>query len=67
MKKLRTITQAAREIKAKDKQSALSLTLLKGLVDDGIIPCVQLGKRKMVAMEDIEDYVSGNSANKQIS
>ena len=65
MKKLRTITQAAREIKEKDKQSALSLTLLKGLVNDGIIPCVQAGKRKMVAMEDIEDYASGNSAKEK--
>lgn len=64
MKKLRTITRAAREIKAKDGESALSSTLLKRLVDDGIIPHVKLGKRKMVAMEDIEDYVSGHWAKR---
>ena len=67
MKKLRTIAQAAKEIKAKDEKNALTLPMLRWLVGNGIIPYVQLGKRKMVAMEDIEDYVSGNSANKQIS
>lgn len=59
MRRMRTIQQAAEWIKETDPCSALTQTAIRRLVLSGEIPHVSAGNKRLVALEDIEDYLSG--------
>ena len=59
MRRMRTISQAAAWVKDTDPSSALTQTAIRRLVLSGEIPHVSAGNKRLVALEDIEDYLSG--------
>lgn len=59
MRRMRTIPQAAEWVKENDPCSALTQTAIRRLVLSGEIPHVPAGNKRLVALEDIEDYLSG--------
>ena len=58
MEKLRTISQAAAEIKKADPQSALTEWALRQLVKAGEIPTLNCGNKQLLSMESVERYIS---------
>ena len=56
-KGLDDIKEAYKEIKEKDKDTALTVTGLRRLVNEGTIPCVQIGNKTLIAMENLEEFL----------
>ena len=56
--KLRTIPQAFKEIRAKDPDTAMTVSLLRRLVSSGKIPSVPNGKHPLVNISVVEKYMS---------
>lgn len=64
--KLRTIPQAFEEIRAKDPDTAMSVSLLRRLVSSGEIPSVPNGKHPLVNISVVEKYMSeGGTKNSE--
>ena len=57
MRRMRTIGEAAAWAKEVDPETALSFTGLRRLVLAGEIPCVRLGRKRLIALEDLEAYL----------
>ncbi len=57
MRRMRTITQAAAWAKETDPDTALTFSALRRLVLSGEIPHVQVGTKRLIALEDLEDYL----------
>lgn len=53
---IRTISSAAEEIRRNDPYSAITEYRIRQLVNENIIPFYPVGNRKLVNMEDINDY-----------
>lgn len=54
---MRSIREAHREIKAADPQSGIGLAALYRLVADGVIPSVPVGKKYLIDMDRLEEYL----------
>ena len=54
---MRTIHQAAAWAKEIDPETALTFTALRRLVLTGEIPHVAAGKKRLIALEDLERYL----------
>lgn len=54
MQRVRTIDQAYDEIKAKDPDTAISRYLVRAMVNDGTVPSIKNGKKKLVDMDVLE-------------
>ncbi len=54
MPKIRTINQAYDEIKAKDPDTAISRYLVRAMVNDGTVPSIKNGNKKLVDMDVLE-------------
>ena len=54
MRRMRTIPQAATWAKEIDPMTALTQTAIRRLVLTGAIPHVQVGVKRLVALEDLE-------------
>lgn len=57
---IRTISGAAAEIKRNDPYSAITEYRIRQLVNENIIPFYPVGNRKLVNMEDVNNYFGGN-------
>ena len=57
MRRMRTIPQAAAWAKETDPETALTFSALRRLVLSGEIPHVQVGTKRLIALEDLEDYL----------
>lgn len=55
--KMRGLREAVDELHARDSGCALSFYALRSLVADGSIPCVRVGRRVLVNMEVLYDYL----------
>lgn len=62
--RMRTIPQAYDEIKRLDPNTAVTLRALRRMVNNGEIPCVQVGRKRLVDLDLLFDILSGynNSA-----
>ena len=49
--------QAAEYLRQVDPESALTFSALRRLVLAGEIPCVRVGTKKLVSLEDLERYL----------
>lgn len=58
MKKIRTISKAYEEIRARDTDTCVSKWFLTQLVTGGAIPSTRAGRKWLVDMEDVERYFS---------
>lgn len=54
MQRVRTIDQAYDEIKAKDPDTAISRYLVRAMVNDGTVPSIKNGKKKLVDVDVLE-------------
>lgn len=57
MRRMRTLPQAAEYLRQIDPESALTFSALRRLVLGGEIPCVRVGTKRLVALEDIENFL----------
>ena len=57
MRRMRTIDQAAAWARQTDPATALTKTALRRLVLSGVIPHVSVGRKRLVALEDLESYL----------
>ena len=55
----RTIREAAAWFKSQDPQTCLTETAIRTLVRMGQVPCVRVGKKYLVTLEALEEYLSG--------
>lgn len=64
MRRMRTLPQAAAWAKETDPQTALTYTAIRRLVLTGEIPHVAVGTKRLVALEDLEEFLEhgGRSA-----
>lgn len=63
--KMRTIPMAYEEIKKADPHTCLTLRALRRMVNNGEVPCVMVGNKRLVDLDLLFDVLSGynNSAN----
>ncbi len=59
MRRMRTIQQAAAWVKESDPNTALTKTAIRRLVLSGTIPHITAGTKRLIALEDVEDYLMG--------
>lgn len=59
----RTIREAAVCFKERDPQTCLTETAIRTLVRSGQVPSVKVGKKYLVAIEALEDYLAGKNQN----
>ena len=57
----RTIREAAAWFKDQDPQTCLTETAIRTLVRSGRVPCVRVGKKYLVTIEALENYLSGQT------
>ena len=57
----RTIREAAAWFKDQDSQTCLTETAIRTLVRSGRVPCVRVGKKYLVTIEALENYLSGQT------
>ena len=58
MDRLRTARAAAQLLRAEDPDSAITEYMIRKLMDSGEIPYMQLGRKKIVSIEAVEQYVN---------
>ena len=58
--RVRTIPQLYEEVKRIDPDSALTQTALRRLVVSGKIPSAKAGKKYLVTVEALEEYMNGS-------
>ncbi len=58
MAKMRTITETFKEIKKNDPNTALSLCGLRRMVQTGIIPSVQIGRKRIINIDILTEYLN---------
>jgi len=62
MLKMRTIDQAAKELKEADPKSAMTSHAIRRLVITGTIQSVRVGSKYLLALENLENYLKGGSS-----
>ena len=55
----RTIPQAAAWFRERDPDTCLTETAIRTLLRTGKVPCAKVGKKYLVSIEALEDYLSG--------
>lgn len=55
----RTIREAAAWFKGQDPGTALTETAIRRLVRTGTVPSIRVGKKYLVNLEALEDYLAG--------
>lgn len=57
--RMRTIPKAAAEIREKDPETHLTVTVLRRMVKAGVIPTVQVGKSPLINLDTLERFMEG--------
>ena len=55
--RMRTIPQAVKELKKADENTAINEHSLRKLVKSGVIPCVTTGRKVLICLDTIEEYL----------
>ncbi|MCC8122112.1 MAG: helix-turn-helix domain-containing protein [Oscillospiraceae bacterium] len=59
--RMRTIEQAAEYLKAQDPGTALTKTALRRLVTTGGLPSVRVGTKYLIALENLDAFLAGET------
>lgn len=59
--RMRTINEASAYLLEHDPKTALTKTALRRLIVTGVIPSVKVGNKYLIALENLEKYLSGGS------
>ncbi len=63
MPRMRTIQEAAIELKKADPYTAITPHAIRQLVLSGTIPHIKAGKKYLVNMQTLENYLCGKGIN----
>lgn len=63
--KIRTIKEAYGEILEEDPNTALTLWGLRQMVINNNLPCIKCGKKYLLNMDTLKEYLKGNIEDKQ--
>jgi len=58
--RMRTVAEAVAEIKAADAQSAITHNCVRTLCREGKINCIYAGRKVLVDLDALINYLSGN-------
>ena len=61
---MRTITEASQELKALDQNTAITPYFIRQLCLSGVLPTVKAGKKIMVNLNDVLEYMNDPTADK---
>ncbi len=64
--RMRTIRETAEHFKTMDPNTALTQTALRRLVTTGELPSVRVGNKYLIALETVENYLSGGVQQTQM-
>lgn len=59
--RMRTINEASAYMLEHDPETALTKTALRRLIVTGAIPSIKVGSKYLIALENLEKYLSGGS------
>lgn len=59
MLRMRTIPEAAAELKANDPRTAVTPYAIRQMVLSGTIPCIYAGKKRLINMDILERFLNG--------
>lgn len=62
--RMRTITEASQELKALDQNTAITPYFIRQLCLSGVLPTVKAGKKIMVNLNDVLEYMNDPTADK---
>lgn len=57
--RMRTAEGALAVIKAEDPGTAVTLRFIRGLINTEAVPCVPVGRKKLVDVDRLMDYLKG--------
>jgi hypothetical protein len=63
MKRMRTLEALARHYRRIDPETAITQHFLRKRVISGEIPCVKAGVKRLIAIEDVDEYINDNSTH----
>ena len=66
MQRMRTIKEAYKEITEKDKDTALTVTGLRRLVNEGEIPSVKVGNKTLIAMDNLDAFLHNGMKSNEL-
>ncbi|WP_159068053.1 DNA-binding protein [Agathobaculum massiliense] len=56
--RMRFPAQALAELKQADPQTPVTLNLIRSLIRRGVIPCIEVGRGKLLNYDDLLDYLA---------
>lgn len=59
MLRMRTIPEAAAELKTTDPKTAVTPYAIRQMVLSGTIPCIYAGKKRLINMDILERFLNG--------
>ena len=62
MPRMRTIQEAAKELRETDPNTALTRYAIRQMVLNGTIPCINVGKKRLINMDVLEGFLCGMGA-----
>lgn len=64
--RMRTLPEAVKEIKQMDEKSALTLSALRRMVNNGDIPCVSIASKRLICLDTLLERLQ-NPTPKELS
>lgn len=58
MPRMRTIQEAAAELKQSDPNTAVTAYAIRQMVLNGTIPCIYAGKKRLINIDLLEEFLS---------
>ena len=62
--RLRTVSEAAAELRALDPHTAMTPYHIRQLCLKGILPTIKAGKKRLLNLNDLVEYMNGPTADK---
>lgn len=62
MPRMRTIQEAAKELRETDPNTALTPYAIRQMVIKGTIPCINAGKKRLINMDILEKYLCSSNS-----
>ena len=64
MKHMRTLDGLARHYRRLDPETAITQHFIRKKVISGEIPCVRAGAKRLIAIEDVDEYIENSNSNR---
>ncbi len=67
MSRIRTLSQAYEYIKESDEGTAITPNALRRMVVTGQVPCTKIGKKYLIDLDVLFEFLKGTTSNELIS